>query len=153
MSPTVQRSPSSHGTPGLIWNWHPDAGSQLSAVQGSSSSQLTGEPVQVPSPWQASFSVHAFPSSQGLDALGTFEQVPTDMLQASSVQGLLSSQSASLEHVQLVVSNMQLPVTWSQVSMVQALPSSQTVGVPAHDPSPWQASSWVHRSPSLHRLV
>jgi len=60
----VQALPSSQGAV-LGVNRHPDAGSQVSSVQGFPSSQVTGfDPMQDPS-WHWSVRVQADPSSQG----------------------------------------------------------------------------------------
>jgi len=92
----------------------PTPGSQLSAVQSSSSSQFVGEPgVQLPL-WQVSLLVQGFASSQLVPVAGLWWQVPSP--QTSVVQGLPSSQFMSPPW--------QVPSKhWSL--WVQALPSSQ----------------------------
>ena len=64
VSPTVQALPSSHGAVLLEWA-QPVAGLHVSFVQTSPSLQFGGAPpVQIPAT-QASFRVHALPSSHG----------------------------------------------------------------------------------------
>ena len=91
----VHASPSSHGALLLVWT-HPVAGLQLSSVQTFPSLQFgAGPPTQLP-PLHVSLVVHALPSSQG--ALLLVWTHPVAGLQLSSVQALLSLQSAAVVH-------------------------------------------------------
>ena len=142
VSPIVHALPSSHGRPVLVC-WQVPVASQLSVVQLLASSQFLTVLLQVPVV-QAS-TVHALPS---LQFLAMWPHVALIGSQTSSVQALLSSQflpvplhaplvhaslavqaSLSLQLVPLVTAVKVQPLTGSQASVVQALPSSQeTVG-------------------------
>ena len=125
----------------------PDDGSQLSAVQVFESPQFLAAPaVQEPAA-QMSLSVQALPSVQ-LTVLLAWAQ-PVETTQESSVQTLPSSQLSAVpvheppEQASLVVqalpslqgavllANAQLPVPATQLSLVQALLSLQTLAAPA----------------------
>jgi hypothetical protein len=99
----------------------PFAESQLSAVQESPSSQLTGMPDWQAPPVQVSPVVQAFPSSQEA-AFGALTQAPPE--QESSVQALPSSQSMAVPESQESVMSLQNSIP------LQALPSSQVTGFP-----------------------
>src|SRR3990170_402184 len=90
-SAAVQWSPSLHAVSSVTLVYaHPVAGAQESSVHMFPSAQLGATPpTQVP-PEQVSFVVQAFPSLHGAVLL-VFTQ-PVTGLQASSVQGLPSSQ-------------------------------------------------------------
>jgi hypothetical protein len=94
--------------------------------------------VQTPSAHRSA-AVHALPSSQGA-ALFVWTQ-PVDGSQASSVQGLPSSQATPGAGV------CRHPDAGAQESDVQTLPSSQ-LGVPA----PGRHAPPVHESPDVHAL-
>src|SRR5882724_3528262 len=103
-----------------MWRQPPVVGSQVSMVQASPSSQLTGIEVQVGAPVNGSGSqmppvVHRLPSSQTPpEGIGVATQVPPT--QASAVQGLASSQTIGvLTHA---------PVAGSQVSAVHGSASA-----------------------------
>lgn len=162
---TVHTLPSEH--PAVVGlNPQPVLGSQLSAVQGLLSLQVTAAPLlQLPflqlSPW-----VQALPSSQ-LPLAGALTQPPLGS-QLSVVQALLSPQAFAAPglqppalHASPVVqtlpsshgaeftANMQ-PLSGSHASSVQGLPSAHCSGVPAaHAPS-LHASPLEHRLPSSH---
>jgi hypothetical protein len=144
----------------------PVAPSQLSVVQGLLSSQDLALPA-----WQAPYKqtspvVQALPSSQ-LALLLVLVQLPVVVSQPSVVQGLLSLQTLALpgwqlppKQLSLVVQALpslqltallvvrQLPVAWSQLSVVQRLPSSQVVAGPPLQLPLWQTSPLVHALPS-----
>jgi hypothetical protein len=162
VSPVVQAFPSLHGLVLLVWT-QPEDELQVSVVQTLPSSQFGGAPpLQVPPP-HVSAVVHAFPSLHGAVLL-VFVQ-PVDGLQESSVHGLLSLQSGAgpplqvpPPHVSFVVhafpSSHGLvlfvctqPEAGVQLSVVQALPSSQAFGVWTHPSAESQAST-VQGSPS-----
>jgi hypothetical protein len=135
-------------------------------VQGLLSSQDLALPA-----WQAPYKqtspvVQALPSSQLLLLL-VLVQLPVVVSQPSVVQGLLSLQTLALpgwqlppKQLSLVVQALpslqltallvvrQLPVAWSQLSVVQRLPSSQVVAGPPLQLPLWQTSPLVHALPS-----
>src|SRR2546427_144718 len=114
MSPVVQALLSLQGLLLSLWK-QPEAGLQLSSVQGLPSSQLgAGPPTQLPPP-QASPVVQALPSSQGRVLL--LWKQPEAGLQPSSVQGLPSLQLAGGPPTQTPAPHVS--------PTVQALPSSQ----------------------------
>src|SRR2546427_671265 len=78
---------------------------------------------------QVSRPLQSWPSSQV--TAGVWSQTCCTVSQASVVQRLLSSQSASTLQHPAIGGKLQLPVAGSHVSVVQTLPSSQTTGVPA----------------------
>ncbi|OQB97257.1 MAG: hypothetical protein BWX80_04139 [Candidatus Hydrogenedentes bacterium ADurb.Bin101] len=121
----------------------PESGSQLSIVHGSSSLQspLSGVWMQFPVMGSQLSIVHATASSQ---FFGVKTQ-PESGSQVSMVQGSLSLQSP-LSGVW-----MQFPVMGSQLSIVQAIPSSQFFGVKTHPESGSQLSI-VHGSLSSHTI-
>jgi hypothetical protein len=104
----------------------PSTGLQVpTPLQALPSSQLTGVPVQVPAA-QVSPVVQSDPSSQ-LSVFGAFTQ-PPGATQESLVQEFASSQSGGGLFTQ--------PLPGSQTSVpLQALPSSQTIGVPTQAPA------------------
>lgn len=130
-----------HGLqPGIGVKMHPLAGPQLSVVQASPSSQVSGVPrVHVPawhvsSPLQTSASAHDVPS-------GTVVFWQTPPTQASPVHGFPSMQSALMLHDwQPAIGVWMQPVSELHVSVVHALPSSQESGVPAVQVPLWQVS-------------
>jgi hypothetical protein len=115
-SPRVHASASSHGSLSVVdeSKTQPVAGSQLSRVQLSLSSQTMTVPPQLPPP-QTSLAVQALPSSQGT-VFGVCSHPPGPQL--SSVHGLPSSQPPTPAHAPAVHTSL----------VVQASPSSQ--GVP-----------------------
>lgn len=140
--PTLQSMPPPHGTrlvgtqPEIALCTQPPT--QLSAVQSSPSSQLMGLPplqvlfAQIPAPVQAS------PSSQ-LALFAVWMQPPEP--HESSVHGLLS--------VQFLMSGTCVqPLTGSQLSMVQAIPSSQPTSLPPVQVPLPQVSPLVQALPS-----
>ena len=136
--------------PGMGVCWQPPVGEHVSVVQASPSSQLTALPahwpaVQVSAVVQAVPSLHAVPSARGACAQ------PLAGLQVSVVQVLPSSQLmvlpthwpaaqasavvqafASSQGVPFVTAVWVQPVAGSQVSVLQALPSSQLTALPTH---------------------
>ena len=130
-SPWVQTLPSSQGAglPGLAVNALksqplPHALTQLSAVQGLPSLQISGLPVAQLPPLQASPRLQTSPSSQASE-LATWTQPGWPLMLPGA-----------------------LPLG-SQLSVVQALPSSQTLAAPGLQLPPAQASSTVQTLPSL----
>jgi hypothetical protein len=120
VSPTVQASPSSHGS-ALSVCTQPVAGSQLSSVQTFPSSQSGGAPpTQVPSE-HVSPVVQASPSSHG-SVVSVCTQSPVAGSQLSSVQSLPSLQSGGAPPTQVPPEHVS--------PTVQASPSSQ--GVPSN---------------------
>ena len=158
MSPTVQASPSKHAF-ALFVKTQPVAGSQLSVVQTLLSPHTRGAPGWHVPPVQTSLIVQAFPSEQAM-ALFVKTQ-PVAGLQASDVHTLVSLQTIAGpdRHVPKAQESPTVhalpsshafplfvkaqPVAGLQLSVVQALPSSQLTGVPTHTPS-------VHVSPVVH---
>jgi hypothetical protein len=121
-SPEVQAFPSLHG-PVLLVNEHaPVPGSQPSSVQGLPSMHAAGVLTQPVAGEQASV-VHAFASSQLSDPPGT--QRPSEQ-ESPVVQAF-----PSLHAPELFVWR-QPPVSGSQASSVQALPSSQVTAWKVH---------------------
>jgi hypothetical protein len=140
----VQGLPSSQFSGGPLWQT-PVAGLHDSVVQAFPSSQFSGVPVQAP-PMHRSELVHWFPSLHE-SLLFKWVQVPVAS-QLSEVQGLPSSQ--------LLFRWMQAPVAGMHASFVQALPSSQFIGVPTHrgpEPVTVQRSLVVHALPSSQGRV
>ena len=88
-SPDVQTLPSLQGA-ALFVCWHPDAGAQVSSVQGLPSLQPGGGPPAQTPPAHVSFVVQALPSSHAA-VLAAWTQ-PRIVSHASSVHGLLSLQ-------------------------------------------------------------
>ena len=89
-----QALPSSHAPPtGVLAQ--PTAGSQPSSVHTLPSAQLTASPETQPPFRHTSFAVQALPSVQGTAVVGVLAQ-PALWSQASTVQGLLSSQPEML---------------------------------------------------------
>jgi hypothetical protein len=140
----------------------PVTGSQLSSVHGSPSLQsVLPVPAHVPAV-QVSLAVHGLPSSHAPVRLVWVQPLA---VQASSVQGLLSSQLTAtpthepVAHVSPVVQLLPSshapvsgvwpqPLVVEQLSSVQALPSEQFATVPAQSPAT-HASPVVQASPSL----
>ena len=162
--------PSSHAAV-LLVKTHPEAGLQLSDVQLLLSLQVTAAPPwQVPPP-QVSSDVHAFPSSHA--AVLSVKTQPVAGLQLSDVHTLWSSQESvpvpdrqtPFEHVSPVVqafpssqaavlSVKTQPLTLSQMSDVQGLPSSHTsVPAPGWQLPLEQASFVVQGFPSSQAMV
>jgi hypothetical protein len=140
----------------------PLVGSQLSVVQGFSSSQLTCWPPQVP-PLQTSPAVQALPSSHATPMAVALQ--PLVGSQKSKVHGLLSWQATvaplhkppvqvSLEvqallSVQLPVLSAKVQPVWAlQPSSVHTLPSAQGNAAPGWHTLLAQLSPTVHRLPS-----
>ena len=168
VSLAVQASPSLQGAV-LLTCAQPLAGSQLSSVQTLPSSQLgAGPTTQIP-PAQVSpvvqeslslqdtvlfrwtqpvagsqpSSVHTFPSSQSV--AGPTTQIPPAQV------SLAVQASPSLQGAALFVWTQ--PTAGSQLSSVQAFPSSQFGPGPPTQTPPLQASSVVQASPSLQGTV
>src|SRR5204863_486560 len=158
--PSEQEVPSATGTGAQP----PVIASQVSAVQGSPSSQLGAGPATQAPAWQVSSPLQAFPSEQEVpSATGTCVH-PITGSQASAVQGLPSSQlgagPATQAPARQVSSPLQAfpseqevpsamgvcvhPATGSQTSAVQGLRSSQSSGVPATQAPFTQASTPLH---------
>ncbi len=163
MSLVVHGLPSSHAAVCALC-WQPSVGLQLSAVQALLSSQPMSPPGRHVPPEQTSPWEQMLLSVQVL-ALGKWVQ-PVVMSQASSVQGLPSSQLASAPPLQLpfahTSANVQAfpsvhdhafgaylhPVLASHVSVVHTLPSSQFFGLPPVHALFQQLSFVVHALPS-----
>ena len=125
VSPTVQASPSSHGSVLLANSQTPPR--QLSVVQGLPSSQ-SATTMQVMQP-----------------GMGDPTQVPAEQVSAW-VHGMPSSH-------EIVLFPLTQPRTGSQESVVQMLPSSQSgAGPPTHTPAS-HVSSVVQALPSSHGSV
>src|SRR6266850_2173419 len=167
VSEPLQASPSEQEVPSATGVWAQPLGPQESAVQGFWSSQLRVVPgvqapaLQISSPLQTSPSEQEVPSATGVrkQPLGPQESV---------VQGLLSSQLRAVPGVQapaLQISSplqtlpseqevpsgsglLKQPVAGSQASVVQALPSLQTSGVPGAQRPCSQVSEPLQASPS-----
>ena len=138
-------------------------------MHGLLSSQLVAEPGRQVPPAQESPVVHALPSSHA--AVLFVVTQPVAGLQVSVVQGLLSLQTAAVPAWQLppphaspvvhalpsshglVLLVKTQPVAGLQVSVVQALLSSQTTGAPGTQAPPPQMSPVVQALPSLHATV
>jgi hypothetical protein len=160
---SVQALPSVHVTVFARKTQAPLLASQLSSVHGLLSLQTVALPWQVPSA-QTSPSVHARPSEQ-LSVLLVAVQ-PVARSQPVSVQGLLSLQSSAVPvqallkqmsfsvqaslsvQVALLAKNTQSPLSPSQLSSVQTLPSAHTLALPTQLPSR-QPSASVHGLPSV----
>jgi hypothetical protein len=166
-SPVVHAFPSSHAFVLFVWT-QPVAGSQLSVVQALLSSHTRGAPGWHVPPEQMSSTVQAFPSEQA--AVLFVETQPVAESQLSVVQGLLSLQFNAVpdrhepnahwspvvhafpsSHAFVLFVKTQ-PVAGSQLSVVQALLSLHTKGVPTHAP-PEHVSPVVHAFRSLHAFV
>jgi hypothetical protein len=130
----------------------PVAGSQASVVHGLASSQLGAEPPAQAPPAHWSIVVQKLPSLHAL-ALFVVVHCPVVGLQASSVHGLASLHTSPVEgwaqppllQTSLVQRSPSLsqgaafgtcmqPVTGSQESSVQGLPSSQACAEPVQAP-------------------
>jgi hypothetical protein len=153
----------------LLVNTQPVAGLQESVVQALLSLQTVAVPGWQTPPLQVSPVVHTLPS---LQAFVLFVNThPVAGLQASFVHGLLSLHTVAVPGWQLpppqaspVVQALPSsqaavllvnahPVSGSQVSVVQALPSLQTVAVPGWQLPPPQMSPVVHTLPSSQAFV
>ncbi len=166
VSATVHALPSSHAAlVGLCVQ--PLPGLQPSAVHGLSSLQLVALPGVQTALTQLSPNVHALPSEHVAE-FGKCAQ-PLSGAQRSAVHGLPSSQPRSpapahtpaaqwspvvhkLPSVQVFSSLLVAvqPLAGSQLSLVQALPSSQVKGTPDAQLPDLQTSPSVHASPSEH---
>ncbi len=165
-SPTVQRFSSSQAKPSKFVTVQPVAGSQLSLVQSSASSQTMALPIHNP-PLQASPVVHTLLSVHTVSsAIAGCRHSPVFESQLSLVQGFLSSQSSfspgthlpptqrstsvqpspSVQPTVLMV--LEQPVATSQASSVHGFLSSQLTVAPAHSPTA-QVSFSVHLLLSL----
>ena len=91
-SPTVQRSPSVHGSPPAAVAVQPLAGSQASVVQGLPSSQVRYSPGVHTPPTHVSPCVQVLPSALQLPTVGVCWQAKDAATQVSVVHALLSSQ-------------------------------------------------------------
>jgi hypothetical protein len=166
-SPAVQALLSLHSVPVKARLTQPLVVLQLSAVHGLASSQFTALPTQLAAALQTSPLVQAEPSEQAVPVKATFLQ-PVAVSQLSCVQGLLSlqlteapgAQAPALLHrsvpVQALPSVQAVPV-WavflqplvvSQLSTVQALPSSQLTVLPTQLAAALQTSPLVQAEPS-----
>jgi hypothetical protein len=162
VSPEVQALPSSQDAV-LFVKTHPVAGLQLSVVQALSSLHVTVKPPWHEPPPHASSVVQALPSSQ--DAVLFVKTHPVAGSQLSFVQPLPSLQTTAAPpwheppphvspEVQALPSSQGAvlfvkthPVAGSQVSVVQALPSSHETVKPLHEP-PLHESWTVQAFPS-----
>ncbi len=168
MSPVVQALPSSQVMVTLLCT-QPVTLSQLSAVQGLLSSQLTPLPATHAPPAQMSPLVQALPSLQ-VAVLLLWAQ-PSLASHESLVQGLLSSQLGAApplhtplaqvspvvqalpsSHAAVVLLNTQ-PVVLSQVSAVHKLLSLQASALPGLHTPPPHTSPLVQALPSLQVWV
>jgi hypothetical protein len=164
LSSLLQALPSSHG-PVVALNWQPSLASQLSAVHGLPSWQVSAGPAAQLPLAQVSPLVHRSPSLQGR-ALFWWLQ-PSLASQLSSVQGFLSSQSPAWPGTQLpwahtspwVHTLLSLQAAWlgaleqpdllSHLSSVHGLPSSHLTAAPGAHFSSAHWSPLVQASPSL----
>src|SRR5262249_5968838 len=139
--------------PGMGACWQPLAGSHVVVVQTFPSSQLTAVPPHGPAVHPSAV-VQALASLPGVPSVTTVCAQPVAGLQVSVVQGLPSSQVrvpthcppvhaspvvqafASLQGVPLVTAVWTQPLSGSQLSVVQALASSQLTALPTH----WSAT-------------
>ena len=149
----------------------PSPGLQLSIVQAWPSSQTLAVPGwQLPAVHLSAW-VHLLPSSQGA-ALGAATHAPLAASQLSWVQTFLSSQAlaapglhtpaehkspwvqslASLHWAELATLE-QTPLSGSQASLVQGLPSSQPLAAPGLQVPPAQTSPLVQALPSVQVAV
>ncbi len=158
---------SSHAVPVSTVESQPVWGSQKSCVHGFLSSQVMGLPAHAPAV-HTSLKVHTLPSSHGLVSANLmWLQNALCLSQVSVVHGLLSSQVVAapgrqtlpwhrspsvqaLPSLQLapLASRCLQPLVGSQLSMVQAFLSSQSMLVPTQLPV-LHASLAVHALPSL----
>ena len=146
----LQRLPSLHAVPlATATFWHPVDGVQLSVVQGLPSLQLGVEPAAQAPLWQVSVPLQALPSLQDVPfATGGFWQTPA--VQTFEVQEFPSAQSLPLSQGrQPAMGALLQPVLALQVSVVQALPSSQSGVEPAAQAPLWQVSVPLQAFPSL----
>jgi hypothetical protein len=121
--------------------WQPNTGSHVSVVQMLPSLQTSGVPaVQVPL-WQVSAPLQGLPSEQDEPfATTVFWQLPP--LQTSDVHGLPSLQSvATTQDWHPGIGAWLQPEIALHVSVVQALLSLQSSGVPAVHVPLWQVSA------------
>jgi hypothetical protein len=143
--------PSSHEIPfGRSVCWQPLAGLQESMVHGFVSSQSGSvPPVQMPE-MHVSTPLQAFPSEHEVPFPSTvFWHAPPT--QASAVHGFASLQSPlPLHGWQPRIGAWVHPLTGLQASVVQALPSSQSSGVPAAHTPLWQVSVPLQTVVSAH---
>jgi hypothetical protein len=142
----------------------------VSIVQTLPSLQLGGAPAAHVPAWQVSSPLHTVPSGHGVSfATAVFWQ-PRTALQLSVVHTFPSLQlravpavhvppwqvSAPLHTVEsahgvpFATGVVSQPVTGSQESVVQTLPSLQVSGVPAVQVPPWQVSAPLQTVPSAH---
>jgi hypothetical protein len=170
VSPVVQALPSSQAWVLATKAQAPVAGLQLSDVQGLLSLQTTAEPGLHAPPPHRSPTVQAVPSEQEL-VLAVKTQLPETGLQLSVVQTFPSLQTVAVParqvpplqkspFVQALPSLQALalfakthPVPGLQLSVVQTLPSLQTVAPPGLHAPPPHVSPVVQALPSLQALV
>jgi len=171
VSPVVQAFPSSQLAVLFAYSHSPVVGLHASSVQPLLSLQTVGVPATQLPPEQTSPTVQALPSLQ-LAVLLTYSHSPVVGLHASSVHALLSLQTVgdpatqlppeqasptvqALPSVQAAVllTYSHSPVEGLHASFVQTLLSLHTVGVPATQVPPEQASPTVHALPSLQPAV
>jgi hypothetical protein len=125
----------------------PVIGSQMSSVHGLLSLQLGAVPDVQSAAWHVSVPLQALPSLHDVPfAAGVFWQLP--LVQVSTVHGSLSLQSASTLHSQPGIGVCVQPVAGSHPSLVQALLSLQSSGVPGVHTPAWQISVPLQRSAS-----
>lgn len=157
----VQTSPSLQAPVVAVW-WQPSAAMQVSMVHGRPSAQFCCAPDRHDPPWQPSPTVHALLSVQVAELAKCAQ--PKAPSQASSVHGLPSAQFAAPpgthappEHVSptvhalpsvhpAVVGTFLHPSAASHESVVHALLSAQSFGLP-----PVQIA-FQHVSPAVHAL-
>ena len=121
-SPLVQALPSSHPPAAAMWV-QPPLASQLSVVQALLSLQPCAAPPAHLPLLQASFWLHALPSSHGA-LLAKYKQ-PWIGLQLSEVQGLVSSQLAAAPETQLPASHLS-PTVHASPSLQKLPPGTVT---------------------------
>ena len=145
-SPTVQALPSVQLLPVAGVFRQPPAVVQVSVVHGLLSSQLSVAPVQLPA-LHLSPVVQASPSVQAVPVSAVFLQ-PADRSHTSCVHALLSSQFTALP-------GWQAPCAVHLSPLVQALPSVQACPVSAVflQPSALSQLSWVQALPSSQLMV
>ena len=126
----------------------PLLGLQVSVVQMSLSSQSLGPPGTQTPAWQVSPTVQGLPSSQAAP-FGLFAKPQTPFVQVAcwhwSVDG---GQSVALVQQPAIGVCTHWPVSGLQVSTVQGLLSSQSLGPPGTQTPAWQVSPTVQGLPS-----
>jgi hypothetical protein len=152
--------------------WQPESGWHESVVQALASSQLSGVPAAHTPAWQVSAPLQTLPSTHGVPLSTGLLEHPKMGSQPSVVHTFESSQLRavpavhrptwqvsvplqtlpSLHGVPLTTGPFAQPVTGSQESIVQALPSLQLSGLPVVQVPVWQVSAPLQTLPSVHEV-